>query len=155
MTGKLEQWLQDLDLVKYRGAFAENEITFQDLTYLTEDDLREMGLPIGPRRRILRAIADIEAIDLPAESSKVSGESNSGQAAERRQLTIMFCDLVGSTALSSNVDPEEMREVITTYQNIVAGAVTRFDGNIAKYMGDGVLCYLAGRVPTRTTPSGH
>ena len=142
MMGKLEQWLQDLDLVKYRDAFAENEITFEDLKYLTEDDLREMELPIGPRRRILRAIADTEAIDLPAEDSEVSGESKSGQAAERRQLTIMFCDLVGSTALSSNLDPEEMREVITTYQNIVAGAVTRFDGNVAKYMGDGVLCYF-------------
>lgn len=141
MPGTVGQWLESLDLAKYEDVFVENEIRFEDLADLTEDDLKEMGLPIGPRRRVMRAIGEIaDGLARPAIGSTSS--RSAGSSVERRQLTVLFCDMVGSTALSSELDPEDMREVLTQYQNTVAGVTTRYDGHVAKYMGDGVLCYF-------------
>ena len=109
---EIEGWLSDLGLGRYVAVFAEHEIAAGDVAELTEDDLREMGLPIGPRRRILRAAGDIEALSGP--TSGVVGTSDGSnelrdadRRAERRQMTVMFCDLVGSTALSGRLDPED------------------------------------------------
>lgn len=137
MTGDIQRWLGSLGLGKYGEVFAENEIDFGALTYLDEDDLKDLGLPMGPRKNLLAAIAELEK-SAPA----TAGPDIAVREAERRQLTVMFVDMVGSTALSGRLDPEEMREAITAYQNAVAGVVTRFDGHVAKYMGDGVLCYF-------------
>ncbi len=145
MTGDIEQWLEALDLIKYRDAFAANEIAVGDLSELTEDDLKEMGLPIGPRRRALKAIAELDAqrhTPPGAASAEIAEQSQLSPAAERRQLTIMFCDLVGSTALSRQLDPEDHRDIMRRYQDAVAGAVTRYGGHVAKYLGDGVLTYF-------------
>ena len=123
----------------YEPAFRESEITSAVLPELTEADLKELGLPLGPRKLLLRAIA---SLPLSSASEPTPASTTTPREAERRQLTVLFCDLVGSTALSQRFDPEEMREVLRSYQNAVAGEVTRLEGHIAKFMGDGVLAYF-------------
>ena len=140
MNRDIGSWLLGLDLGSYRDAFAANEIAFGDLAELTEEDLKEMALPIGPRRRILKAIANLSPED-PAATEEPA-PPGAGQAPERRQLTVLFCDLVGSTALSQQLDPEDLRNVMRRYQDAVAGAVTRFQGHVAQFLGDGVLAYF-------------
>ena len=142
MTDDIGKWLQCHGLDRYADAFAENEIDLGALPHLTEGDLKEMGVALGPRRKLLAAIAALESGPEPISTDEDVGQISSPSGAERRQLTVLFVDLVGSTALSGQLDPEDMREAITSYQNLVAGVVTRFDGHIAKYMGDGVLCYF-------------
>ena len=146
----IARWLAELGLEKYVPAFAEAEIDFADLPYLTDEDLKEVGLPVGPRRRVIEAVKRLGSPGLsapgPASSdpvARVTTELSATPAdAERRHLTVMFVDLVGSTEMASKFDPEDMRNVITGYQNTVAGVVARFEGFVAKFMGDGVLCYF-------------
>ena len=133
-------WLRGLGLDQYLPAFRANDIDGEVLRRLTAEDLRELGVAsIGHRRRLLDAIAALGAPNLRAEPTPVAAATGE---AERRQLTVMFCDLVGSTALSVRFDPEELREEIRAYQNAVSGVVVRYDGLVAKYMGDGVLAYF-------------
>jgi class 3 adenylate cyclase len=134
-------WLQDLGLGRYEGRFRDNEIEADVLRDLTEADLEKLGLPLGPRKRILKAIAKLSDDDkAPPPTSR--GRPSPDEGAERRQLTVMFCDLVGSTALSARLDPEDMRHVIRGYQDACSGVVARYDGFVAKFMGDGVLAYF-------------
>jgi class 3 adenylate cyclase len=138
-------WLRDLSLAQYEGAFRDNDIDADVLRRLTSDDLREMGVSsIGHRRRLLDAIALLsETQAVTAEPPAAAGTATaSAREAERRHLTVMFCDLVGSTALASRLDPEDLREVIGAYHRMVAETVGRFAGFVAKYMGDGVLIYF-------------
>ena len=138
-------WLRGLGLERYEQAFRENEIDLRVLPELTADDLKELGVAaIGHRRLLLKAIADLGAGAgrAAAEDVPAASPANAPAEAERRQLTVMFCDLVGSTALSTRFDPEELREEIRAYQNAVAGVVARYDGFVAKFMGDGVLAYF-------------
>jgi class 3 adenylate cyclase len=140
-------WLRSLGLEQYEAAFRENAIDDTVLRSLTAEDLKEMGvIPIGHRRKLLDAIAVLSADpsgDGPSPAAPpVRDEPPPKDAAERRQLTVMFCDLVGSTALASSMDPEDLREVISAYQKCTAETVRRFDGFVAKYMGDGVLVYF-------------
>jgi class 3 adenylate cyclase len=136
-------WLRGLGLEQYEPAFLANEIDEKVLPHLASEDLREIGVvPIGHRRRLLDAIAVLGAsAPTTAVTAAVSGTSAPGDA-ERRQLTVMFCDLVGSTPLSARLDPEDLRGIIGAYHRCVADAVGRFAGFIAKYMGDGVLVYF-------------
>ena len=136
-------WLASLGLDKYIEAFSANEIDFDSLRHLSEDDLKELGLPIGPRRKVLAAIGKLE--DEAKSVSRFAVAPSSApyrREAERRQLTVMFVDLVGSTALSQRLDPEEMRSIIQSYQNRVSAEIKRFEGHVAKLMGDGVLAYF-------------
>src|SRR5262249_37498944 len=145
-------WLRELGLERYEQAFRDNEIDWALLPKLTADDLKDLGVPlVGHRRRLLDAIAalGIKHIQEPrADPSEGIGRSlgptggTAGAEAERRQLTGMFCGLVGSTALAVRFDPEELREEIRAYQNPVSRVVARYDGFVAKYMGDGVLVYF-------------
>ena len=139
-------WLKKLGLGKYATVFAENEVDFKVLPQLTEEDIRELGLPLGPRRKLLTAIAELASDSDNNNLSKLSplttSESPSASQAERRQLTVMFIDLVGSTALSERLDPEELSEIIRRYQDCCAGIISRFEGYIAKFMGDGILVYF-------------
>src|SRR6516165_1539881 len=131
-------WLGSLGLGRYEEAFRDNDIDADLLRSLTSDDLRELGIgSVGHRRRLLDAIA---ALSAPAtgEIPKLSIPPSSANA-ERRQLTVMFCDLVGSTELASRLDLEDLREVLGAYHVAVAEAVSQFGGYVAKYMGDGVL----------------
>ena len=135
-------WLRGLGLERYEQAFRENEIDLRVLPELTADDLKELGVvAIGHRRLLLKAIADLAAGAGrgAAEDVPAAIPVNATPEAERRQLTVMFCDLVGSTELSSRLDPEDLREVIAAYHRSVTGVVTGYDGFVAKYMGDGVL----------------
>ena len=139
----LGDWLRSLGLEQYEATFRENAIDEKVLHDLTEDHLRELGFPLGARLKLLKAIA---ALSLPAEaagsSAKFSRIGPHVDSAERRQVTVMFSDLVGSTALSTRMDPEDLRDVISAYQRCVANTVGRFGGFVAKYMGDGVLVYF-------------
>jgi class 3 adenylate cyclase/predicted ATPase len=136
-------WLRGLGLEQYEPAFRANEIDERVLPSLTSEDLREIGVvPIGHRRRLLDAIAALATQAPVIAETTVSRETPAPANAERRQLTVMFCDLVGSTELSTRLDPEDLREVIAAYHRAVAGVVAGFDGFVAKYMGDGVLVYF-------------
>jgi class 3 adenylate cyclase len=138
-------WLQGLGLERYAPAFLENRIEADILPSLTLEDLRDLGVTlVGDRRRLLDAIAALGvAISTPAASAPaVTAAAPAPADAERRQLTVMFCDLVGSTALSTRHDPEDLRELIGDYHRAVSETVGRFDGFVAKYMGDGVLIYF-------------
>jgi class 3 adenylate cyclase/tetratricopeptide (TPR) repeat protein len=148
MVEHVDRWLETLGLGKYAALFSENEITVDVVPRLTEADLKELGLPLGPRRVLSDAIQNLTAAKPAADASPTdrpaapaAAEATKGQA-ERRQLTVMFVDLVGSTALSAKLDPEEMGAVLRGYQNAVAGEITRFEGHVAKFMGDGVLAYF-------------
>jgi class 3 adenylate cyclase len=137
VVGQIQEWLANLGLAKYAKAFTENEIDFSVLRHLGEDDLKELGLPMGPRKKLLAVIAEFGV----PESGPVTVDGPA-RAAERRQLTVMFVDLVGSTELAGRLDPEALREVILAYQETCAEAVGRFEGHIAKYIGDGLLVYF-------------
>src|ERR1700747_1766948 len=136
-------WLQGLGLERYVPAFRDNEIDWEVLPRLTSEDLREIGVAaIGHRRKLLDAIAALGAtVPSPAVTAAPS-DAPAPTAPERRQLTVMFCDLVGSTELSARLDPEDLRDVIAAYHRAVADVVAGFDGFVAKYMGDGVLIYF-------------
>jgi class 3 adenylate cyclase/tetratricopeptide (TPR) repeat protein len=140
MSDELDRWLERQGLGKFARLFAENEITFSALPHLTEEDLKELGLPLGPRRIAMAAIADL--VKSAGASAPERAASTSLGDAERRHLTILFCDLVGSTALSTRLDPEDMRELLRAYQEACARVVASYDGYVAKYIGDGVLAYF-------------
>src|SRR5262249_19901448 len=140
-------WLRSLGLGRYEAAFRDNEIDETVLPNLTAEDLKDLGASVvGHRRKLLDAIA---ALRTDADATPSSGAATRAltvvspeDRAERRLVTVMFSDLVGSTALSPRMDPEGLREVIAAYQKCVAETVGRFGGFVAKYMGDGVLVYF-------------
>jgi class 3 adenylate cyclase len=136
-------WLQGLGLERYVPAFRDNEIDWDALPKLSAEDLKDLGVVLGGhRRRLLDAIAALGATATAASATAAPRDLPAPAAAERRQLTVMFCDLVGSTALSARLDPEDLREIIAAYHRAVAEVVAEFDGFVAKYMGDGVLVYF-------------
>src|ERR1700685_4214706 len=134
-------WLRSLGLEQYEASFRENAIDLSILPDLTEQDLEKLGVLLGHRRKLLRAVGELSGGDSGA-SRPVTAAPKTHETAERRQVTVMFSDLVGSTALAARMDPEDLREVISAYQGVVAAAVGRFGGFVAKYMGDGVLVYF-------------
>jgi len=137
----LAHWLEELGMSEYAQRFAENGIDFTILSDLTDQDLEKIGVvSLGHRRKLLRAIADLKSG--PVAAAAVVLPAQPADTAERRQVTVMFSDLVGSTALSARMDPEDLREVISAYQKCVAETMQRFGGFVAKYMGDGVLVYF-------------
>jgi class 3 adenylate cyclase/predicted ATPase len=142
---QIADWLKQLGLGQYAGRFAENDITTAILPDLTDQDLKELGVAsLGHRRQLLRAIGERSRLEqgAPRPAISLAAPVAPSDTAERRQVTVMFSDLVGSTALSARMDPEDLREVISTYQKCVAETVGRFGGFVAKYMGDGVLVYF-------------
>jgi class 3 adenylate cyclase len=143
----ITEWLEKLGLGQYAQRFVENEITLSILPDLTDADLKELGVSaLGHRRLLLRAIAELDGTEkrTPTHTAAATATVMPEQrdSAERRQVTVMFSDLVGSTALAGRMDPEDLREVISAYQKCVAETVQRFGGFVAKYMGDGVLVYF-------------
>jgi class 3 adenylate cyclase len=145
------EWLQALGLGQYEAAFRENDVDVELLPNLTADDLRDLGITsVGHRRRILEAITALRLeaapADNPAPLSSHSPTSPTGSlvetTGERRQLTVMFCDLVGSTALSEKLDPEELRSLLHAYRTPCGDVIARYDGFVARYVGEGVLTYF-------------
>ncbi|MBT4046509.1 MAG: AAA family ATPase [Rhodospirillaceae bacterium] len=139
MTDNIRDWLTTLELEHWGDVFEANHVALRDVALLTDNDLKDLGLPLGPRRRIANAAAMLGAIS--AIEPKV-GEYPISKVEERRLLTIMFCDLVGSTELSQRLDPEILRNVMRLYQDAVVGAITQYGGHVAKFLGDGVLAYF-------------
>ena len=154
-----DQWLAEIGLESYAPIFAENKIDFEIVRSLNEVDLRELGLVLGDRKRLLQAVAQLDSQGAsvegraaavnqdvarvqPAEPSPEPLTALSAPSGERRQLTVMFCDLVGSTALSEKLDPEELRSLLHDYRTRCGAVISRYDGFVARYVGDGILTYF-------------
>ena len=148
MSTSVADWLKGLGLEQYAKAFSDNDIDRDILPELTADDLVGLGVAsIGHRRKLLAAIEALNdnpaaSAVAPPASAAATTEPADAAGAERRLLTIMFCDLVGSTELATRLDPEDLREIITKYHARTAKVLTRFGGFVAKYMGDGILAYF-------------
>ena len=128
------EWLRGLGLQSYEKTFRDNGVDLEILPQLTAEDLKDIGVQaVGHRRKILDAIAG-----LPTDRTAARAPASP----ERRQLTVMFVDLVGSTDLSRRLDPEDLREIMRAYQNTAVGEIARLDGHVAKFLGDGVLAYF-------------
>lgn len=141
----VDAWLNALGLGQYAAAFRANAVDGDVLSNLTDDDLKTLGVAaLGHRKKLLRAIAQLGKTPTAHATAGEAGNvpTPTAGAAERRQLTVMFVDLVGSTALAGQLDPEDMRELIHGYQNTVAGEIARFEGHVAQFLGDGVLAYF-------------
>jgi class 3 adenylate cyclase len=139
---QVSDWLEKLGLGQYAPRFAENDIDASVLPHLTEENLKELSISLGHRVKLLAAIRELGGTLITAEPKAIPTKAQLDDTAERRQVSVMFSDLVGSTALSARMDPEDLREIITSYQRCVSDTVQRFGGFIAKYMGDGVLVYF-------------
>jgi class 3 adenylate cyclase len=132
---QIADWLEKLGLGQYALRFAENGIDLSVLPELTEEDFDRLGVLLGHRRKMLSVIAELNQAEVITERAR-------GHDAERRHLTVMFCDLVGSTALSARLDPEDMWEVIRAYRAACARVIAAYDGRIARFVGDGILAYF-------------
>src|SRR6516165_12416815 len=132
---QIADWLEKLGLGQYARRFAENAIDVSVLPELTDEDFDRLGVLLGHRRKMLRAIAELNQAGLIAEPARQHD-------AERRHLTVMFCDLVGSTALSARLDPEDMWEILRAYRAACERVITGYDGMIARFVGDGILAYF-------------
>ena len=144
---QIADWLEKLGLGQYAQRFAENDIDFEILSDLTDQDLEKIGVTsLGHRRKLLRAITTLKGVEQTTSAAAVAAvppaTPRAVDSAERRQVTVMFSDLVGWTALSARMDPEDLREIISAYHKCVAESVHRFGGFVAQYLGDGVLVYF-------------
>jgi class 3 adenylate cyclase/tetratricopeptide (TPR) repeat protein len=139
---EVADWLRGLNLSQYEAVFRENEIDWEVLPDLTDFDLEKLGVPMGHRKKMLRAIAKLAAGAPEGPPPSPVTPRSFPDAGERRQLTVMFCDLVGSTALAARLDPEDMAELIRDFQGAVSASVAKFDGLVGKWMGDGALVYF-------------
>ena len=145
-------WLTAIGLERYAAAFSENKIDFDVVRSLSETDLRELGLAIGDRKRLQHAVADLDGQGAAEAGSSATSTLAIAPTApspmpdsptgERRQLTVMFCDLVGSTALSEKLDPEELRSLLHDYRTVCGEVIARYEGFVARYVGDGILTYF-------------
>ena len=149
MSKKVTVWLQELGFGQYATAYEENELELDQLIDLNDEDMKDLGVSVmGHRKKLFRAINAQPAISAPdmeqRDASALSRQpaSHPVTESERRQLTVMFCDLVGSTELSQLLDPEGLQNLITAYQAACNSAIERFDGYVARYMGDGMLIYF-------------
>jgi len=147
MTG-IREWLRAHGLDGYAELFEREQIDVPAARHLTEAALKELGLPMGPRLKLLAAIRELANAPIAEHDTALETDVHGAPAsasppyAERRQLTVMFCDLVGSTALAARLDPEEWRDVMRAYQSVCGETTARFDGHIAQYLGDGVMVYF-------------
>jgi class 3 adenylate cyclase/tetratricopeptide (TPR) repeat protein len=141
VTRSLSDWLKANDLGEFGPILVENQVDLKALQILTDSDLSELGLPFGPRKRILNAIARLKD-EVALQRAEVKTPPTKGSLGERRQLTVVFCDLVGSTALSALLDPEELNALIKTYRKVCGDVVLRHEGHLAQFLGDGLMVYF-------------
>ena len=132
-------WLRSLGLGRYEVAFGENSVDADVLADLTESDLEKLGVTLGDRKRLLRAIAKLGVAEPTAKPTSLVSTSSSATAAERRPITVMFCDLVGSTSIAANLDAEDWRNLVNEYLDEASAAVTNFGGHVLKKLGDGLM----------------
>jgi len=139
---QIADWLKKLGMSEYAQRFADNDIDVSVLRYLTDQDLEKIGVSLGHRRKMLAAIAELSGVAPVTSQPAAIPERKPQDDAERRQLTVMFCDLVGSTELSRRLDPEDLRELIRRYHDAVSGVVVRHGGYVANFLGDGIVAYF-------------
>jgi class 3 adenylate cyclase/tetratricopeptide (TPR) repeat protein len=130
----ITEWLRNHDLDRYASIFIDNEVDFSTLQVLTDGDLKELGLPFGPRKRLLSALTRVKGTGAPAADARAQGE--------RRQITVLFCDMVGFTELANRVDPEVLQDIIHRYEDTCAACITRFDGYVYQRLGDGIVAFF-------------
>jgi len=138
----LSTWLRDSGLAQYLPLFEQHSIDLRSLPLLTDADLAELGVPLGHRRLLLKAIAELGRAAPPAESLSAAQGDRTPRDAGRRQLTVLFCDLVGSTALAQRLDPEALRDLMRGYQQACGAVIERYAGHVAQYLGDGLVVYF-------------
>ncbi len=143
----IREWLESQDLGEYAEAFEAEKVGLEALPELEEADLKEMGLPIGPRKLVLKAIRELKSeptrsVEEQPEGAVQDHSTTRPLEAERRQITVMFCDLVGSTALSEQLDPEDLRSLMQSYQKACGSVIERYEGHVAQYLGDGLVTYF-------------
>ena len=144
----LSEWLNEIGLAQYAELLEKNAVDLEVLPDLSEQDLSDLGIPLGHRKRLLKVLrAPLDGNTLPIvspanESSVQTQEEAVVSVGERRQLTVMFCDLVGSTALSEKLDPEELRSLLHNYRTVCGEVISRYEGFVARYVGDGILTYF-------------
>src|SRR6516164_4557956 len=139
---QLEEWLKKLGMAEYTQRFAENDIDISVLRHLTDQDLKELGISLGHRRKLMRAIGENDEAPSTTSQSAAVTTATPERGAERRQITVMFVDLVGSTPLSERLDPEEMRDVLSVFRGASAQVVEAHGGHIPHFIGDGILVYF-------------
>jgi class 3 adenylate cyclase len=139
---ELAAFLNGLGLAQYHQTFVDNDIDGEALLSLDESHLRELGLSLGHRVKVMKAISELRRAGEPAPAAAAHAPERPGAAGERRQVTLMFCDLVGSTELAARSDPEDVREIMRAYQDMCAEQIARYGGYLAKFLGDGVLAYF-------------
>ncbi len=136
----ISEWLSSLGLAQYAAVFEDNGIDLEALPMLSEGELEQLGVLLGHRKKVLKAIAKLD--DAPVAAPSTSDPLLDTHVAERRQLTVMFCDLVGSTELSQKLDPEALRELMRTYQQTCGQIIEKYEGHVAQYLGDGLMTYF-------------
>ena len=151
------EWLRESGLERYAAVFAENDIDFGNARTLSEADLRELGLTLGHRKNFLAALAALEASipACPADPAAAAptlapavdlrpstDAAHPSEAGERRQLSVLFCDMVGFTELASRVDPEILRDIIRSYEDTCAASITRYEGYVFQRLGDGIVAFF-------------
>ena len=148
-TTDLAVWLGKLRLRQYAQTFIENNIEYDVLPDLTENDLKNLGVSLGHRKTLLKAIETLTAAQRASGTTTAASHPGTEalppsehREAERRQITVLFCDLVGSTQLAEKLDPEDLRIVIDAYRNVCTTAITRYQGHVARYFGDGVMAFF-------------
>ena len=145
--GTIRQWLDERGLAQYAEVFEANDIDFDVLHTLTDQDLQALGVSLGNRKRVLEALKPTAPTEgttgnVPVSEKSSPVEESITSSGERRQLTVMFCDLVGSTALSEKLDPEELRSLLHNYRTVCGEVIGKYDGFVARYVGDGILTYF-------------
>jgi class 3 adenylate cyclase len=143
----LSAWLHRFGLERYAQTFPDNGVELDSLRLLDEADFEKLGVLLGHRRKLVKAIAELNGATAPVATPQripnpTPAERSSDSGVERRQLTVMFCDLVGSTRLSHQLDPEQLRELMRVYQQTSGAVIERYDGHVAQYLGDGLMVYF-------------
>src|SRR5437763_5166176 len=152
----LQQWLEKIGLAQYSDLFAKNDIDWETLPELNEQDLEKLGVSLGHRKKLIKAISEAcsTSVQSPKRSVKTRSAARPTNAgAERRHLTVLLCDVVGSTALSARLDPEDLQRILREFQRCCGDAIHRYEGHIARFMGDGVLAYSAFQRHMRIMPN--
>jgi class 3 adenylate cyclase len=145
-------WLRSLGLGRYEAAFSDNSIDADVLPDLTDGDLAQLGVNLGDRKRLLKAIASLGATEPAAKPTSPAPLSSSTDFAERRPITVMFCDLVGSTSLASRLDAEDWRNLVSAYLDAASEAVTQMGGRVAKKLGDGLMALFGHPIAQEIAP---
>src|SRR5947209_2783046 len=141
----LQQWLEQIGLAQYADVFAKHDIDWETLPELNEQDLEKLGISLGHRKKLIKAISETcsTSLQAPKQFAETRSATRTANArAERRHLTVLLCDLVGSTALSARLDPEDLRRILREFQRCCGDAIRRYEGHTARFMGDAVLAYF-------------